>query len=81
MNGTYQVQVGDRGRLVVPAEVRDSAGLIPGTPLILVDTGQGLLLLTRRQLRDLVASDVADSDMVGALLQERRAASAAEDAA
>jgi len=67
--------------LVVPAEVRDSGGLTPGTPLILVDTGSGLLLLTRKQLRELVASDVAGADMVGALLQERRDASAAEDVA
>lgn len=81
MSGTYHVVVGDRGRLVVPAEVRDRAGLKPGTPLVLLDTPSGLVLLTRRQLRDRVRSELAGLDLVGELLAERRAAAAAEDAA
>jgi AbrB family looped-hinge helix DNA binding protein len=81
MGGTYHVVVGDRGRLVVPAEVRDRAGLKAGTPLVLLDTPSGLVLLTRRQLRDRVRSDLAGVDLVGELLAERRAAAAAEDAA
>ena len=81
MSGTYHVVVGDRGRLVVPAEVRERAGLKTGTPLVLLDTPSGLVLLTRRQLRDRVRSELAGLDLVGELLAERRAAAAAEDAA
>jgi AbrB family looped-hinge helix DNA binding protein len=81
MSGTYHLVVGDRGRLVVPAEVRERAGLKPGTPLVLLDTPSGLVLLTRRQLRDRVRSELAGLDLVDELLGERRAAAAAEDAA
>lgn len=81
MSGTYSVVVGDRGRLVVPAEVRDRAGLAPGTELVLFDTPGGLVLLTREQLRDRVRADLAGTDLVAALLAERRQNAAREDAA
>ena len=81
MSGTYNLVVGDRGRLVVPAEIRERVGLTPGTPMVLLDTPSGLVLLTRRQLRDRVRADLAGVDLVGELLAERRAAAAAEDAA
>lgn len=73
--------VGDRGRIVVPAEVRERQGLVEGTPLILLETPTGLVLLTRRQLRQRVRDDLAGVDLVAELLAERRNAAAAEDAA
>ncbi len=81
MSGTYQVTMGDRGRLVIPAEVRDRAGLAEGTPVVLFETAAGLVLLTRAQLRDRVRADLAGPDLVGELLAERRAEATAEDAA
>jgi len=81
MSGTYSVVMGDRGRVVVPAELRERAGLVEGTPLILLETGSGLVLLTREQLRERVRGELADADLVDALLADRRAAAAAEDAA
>ncbi len=80
MSGTYAVTVGDRGRMVIPAGVRDRAGLVEGTPLVLLDTDHGIVLLTRAQLRDRVRAELADVDLVGELLAGRRAASAKEDA-
>jgi AbrB family looped-hinge helix DNA binding protein len=80
MNGTYQVVMGDRGRLVIPAEIRERAGLSEGTALILLETPTGLVLLTRPQLQELVQADLAGLDLVGELLIERRAEAAAEDA-
>lgn len=65
MDGTYAVTMGDRGRLVVPAELRERAGLSAGTPLILVEGTSGLAAL----------------ELVGELLAERRRAAAAEDTA
>lgn len=81
MDGTYRVTMGDRGRLVVPAEVRERAGLAEGTSLILLETPTGIVLLTREQLRARVRDELAGLDLVTDLLADRRAAAAAEDAA
>ncbi len=81
MSGTYNLTMGDRGRLVVPAEVRARAGLAEGTALVLLDTGQGLVLLTREQLLARVRDELAGADLVTSLLTERRAAAARDDAA
>lgn len=81
MGGTYRVTMGDRGRLVIPAEVRDRAGLAEGTPVVLLETQAGIVLLTRSQLRDRVRGDLAGLDLVGELLAERRAEAADDGAA
>ena len=73
--------MGDRGRLVIPAEVRDRAGLVEGTPVVLLETQTGLVLLTRAQLRDRVRAELAGLDLVGELLAERRAEASGDDAA
>lgn len=71
--------MGDRGRLVVPADVRKRRGLSEGTPLILLDTAEGIVLLTRQQLQARVRRDLAGLDLVSDLLTERRGQAAAED--
>ena len=81
MSGTYTVVVGDRGRIVGPADVRERAGLREGTPLILMETPHGLVLLTRAQLRDRVRSELDGLDLVTELLAERRQEAEREDAA
>ncbi|MDZ7674567.1 MAG: AbrB/MazE/SpoVT family DNA-binding domain-containing protein [Acidimicrobiales bacterium] len=81
MRGTHQVTVGDRGRMVVPAEVRERAGITEGAVLVMLETPAGLVLMTRDQLRDRVRADLAGVDLVAELLDERRRESAAEDAA
>jgi len=75
------MMVGDRGRIVIPAEVRERQGLVEGTPLILLETPTGIVLLTRAQLRQRVRDDLAGADLVVELLVERRNTAAAEDAA
>lgn len=72
--------MGDRGRLVVPAEVRLSAGLDAGTPLILVDSPTGLVVMTRAQAREHLRRQLDGADLVASLLADRRAAATAEDA-
>lgn len=81
MSGTHTVVVGDRGRLVVPAEVRQRAGLVEGSTLVLLDTPSGIVLMTQRQLRDRIREELSGLDLVGELLAERRAAAANEDTA
>jgi AbrB family looped-hinge helix DNA binding protein len=71
--------MGNRGRIVVPAVVRQRAGLSEGTPLVLLDTPDGMVLLTREQLRARVRQELAGLDLVSELLAERRSAAAVED--
>jgi len=66
---------------VVPAEVRERAGLSEGTRLVLIETPNGLVLLTREQLKARVRAELAGLDLVKELLDERRAQADAEDAA
>jgi len=73
--------MGDRGRLVIPADLRERAGLAEGTALVLLETATGLVLLIRPQLQKLVRADLVGLNLVGELLAERRAAAAVEDAA
>lgn len=80
MRGTYAVKMGDRGRLVIPSELRERSGLKEGSPLVLLETPGGLVMLTRSQLQGRVRADLADLDLVEELLAERRAEAAADDA-
>ncbi|MCP3938150.1 MAG: AbrB/MazE/SpoVT family DNA-binding domain-containing protein [Actinomycetia bacterium] len=80
MSGTHTVVVGDRGRIVVPADVRERAGLSEGTPLVLLETPDGLVLLTREQLRARVRNELKGLDLVSDLLADRRRAADREDA-
>ena len=79
MNGTHRVVVGDRGRLVLPAELRQRENLVPGTTLTLLETPSGLVLLTREQLLDRVRADLSGLDLVTELLRERRVEAQRED--
>ena len=81
VGGTYSVVMGDRGRLVVPAELRERLHLAPGTPVVLFETSAGVVLTTREQLKSLVRSTLADRDLVAELLAERRSEAAADDVA
>lgn len=65
---------------MIPAAVRDRAGLASGTVLCLFETPGGLVLLKRDQLRDRVRADLAGLDLVSELLAERGVAADAEDA-
>ncbi|HEY7857198.1 MAG TPA: AbrB/MazE/SpoVT family DNA-binding domain-containing protein [Candidatus Nanopelagicales bacterium] len=72
MSGTYSVSMGDRGRLVIPAELRQRAGFDEGAPLTLIETSDGVVLLTREQLKARVAADLSGVDLVADLLSGRR---------
>jgi AbrB family looped-hinge helix DNA binding protein len=81
MSGTYTLTMGDRGRLVIPAELRARHQLAAGAPLVLIETDRGLILISRDELRDLVQGDLAGEGMLEELLAERRRQAAADDAA
>ena len=79
MRGMYTTAMGDRGRLVVPAELRARAGLEPGRAVVLIEAAGGIVLLTREQLKHRVRSDLAGLDLIGDLLAERARHATAED--
>ena len=81
MSGTYNVVMGDRGRLVVPAELRERHGLQSGSPLVMVDTPSGMVVATREQVKRLVREQLRGSSLVDELIAERRAAAADDNAA
>lgn len=80
MNGTYRIAVGDRGRVVLPADLRERAGLKSGTVLTLFDSPAGMVLMTREQLLERVREDLRGLDLVGELLSERRLEAGRDDA-
>ena len=73
---TYTVRLGDRGRLVLPSELRRRAGLREGQELVLIYADGVVRLATRRELARSgrgMFSEVADGrDLVAELIAERR---------
>lgn len=80
MAETYAVTMGDRGRFVVPRELRERGGFDPGDVLVLIESPTGVVMVARDRLRDLVQQDLAGHDLVAELIAERRQAAADEDA-
>jgi AbrB family looped-hinge helix DNA binding protein len=82
MSTTHLIRVGDKGRTVVPLDVRERFGWAEGTALIAVegaDAKDGLLLLSRDAALELIRTQLEGQDLVGELMAERRAAAARED--
>lgn len=73
--------MGDRGRLVVPAELRERLNPHTGSPLALLETRHGIILATREQVKALVRSRLQGPSLVGDLLSERRRLAESEDVA
>jgi len=71
--------MGDRGRLVIPAELRERLHLEAGSQLLLLDTPGGIVLATREQVKKLVRDRLRGQDLVGELLADRRREAAADD--
>jgi bifunctional DNA-binding transcriptional regulator/antitoxin component of YhaV-PrlF toxin-antitoxin module len=68
------VTLGDRGRLVVPQDVRARHGWDKGTTLVLTDSPDGLLLTSvEAALAKFRASVAGTASPVDELLAERRA--------
>lgn len=59
--------------------VREHLGLTQGTPLVLLETPDGLVMLTRGQLRARVREELQGLGLVEDLLASRRRAADEED--
>ena len=44
------VKVDDKGRMLIPEEIRDAEGIAPGATLQVVDIGKGVLVLRKLDL-------------------------------
>ena len=72
--------MGDRGRIVVPLELRERLQLEPGAAMLMLDTPQGIVLTTRDQAKQLIRDQLRGGALVDELLSERREQAAADDA-
>lgn len=81
MDTTFVAPMGDRGRLVIPAELRARQHWDQGVPLLMIEAEGGVVLLTREQAKALIRSQLEGQSLLEALLAERRAAAAQDDAA
>lgn len=78
MSGTQTIVMGERGRIVVPADLRARQQWTQGTALVAVETSSGVLLTRRDELERIVAAQLAGRDVVSELIEERRAAAGDE---
>ncbi|WP_411721159.1 AbrB/MazE/SpoVT family DNA-binding domain-containing protein [Mycetocola sp.] len=79
MSGTETVRVGNKGRIVLPAGMRQRRDWAEGTTLVAIETETGVLLAERSALETILREQLSGADVVASLLEERRRASAAED--
>lgn len=72
----FGVRLGDRGRLVLPVELRRAMGVETGDELVARLEADGVYLVSRRQLarraRGWLLEDHTGRDLVAELLAERR---------
>lgn len=79
MSDTLAVNVGEKGRVVVPSSIRARHGWEAGSTLVAIDTELGVLLADRSALEALVRSRLAGRDLVGELIADRRREAAHDD--
>lgn len=79
MGGTQSAVVGDKGRIVIPAEIRTRHNWTTGTEVLLMETPDGMLITDRPTALQLVRRRLAGHDLVGELIEERRAEAARDD--
>ena len=81
MSTTFHAPLGDRGRLVVPAELWTRQGWELGTPLLFIETPNGVVLMTREQAKRSLREQLAGKNLVDELITERRTAARQDDVA
>lgn len=78
MSGTSVLTVGNKGRVVIPVDVREHRSWHEGTTLIALETDTGLVLLSRDDARKIVRDQLSGVDLVAELIATRRAEAAAD---
>ena len=80
MGDTYSARMGNKGRIVVPAGLRERHGWTDDTVLVFVDDEDGVRFGSREELLASIRKQLAETDPVGELIAERRAAAEKENA-
>lgn len=70
---THATVLGDRGRLVIPLEVRERHGWQAGTALVAIDTDAGVLVMSADESLAWLRARLEGRDLVAELLDDRRA--------
>lgn len=80
MGDTYVVEVGPKGRIVIPAVLRRKLGLEEGSQLVAMAEGGGVVLLPREEVKARLRGMLAgvNVSMADELARERRAEARAE---
>ena len=78
MSTTFELRVGDRGRVVLPAALREELGLRQGDVLTVTLEGDQLVASTPRAALDRVRARVRATGVVEELLEDRRRQAEAE---
>lgn len=73
------VPLEDQGSGVLPAKLRAGQRWAPGTALLFVEAGGGVMVTTIGQARGTLRCQLEGSDVVASLLEEQRAAAVVED--
>lgn len=79
MGTTYATSLGDRGRLVIPADLRASQDWKQGDSLLFIEADDGVVVTTPDQALSVLRKQLAGESLVEGLLADRRAASLLED--
>lgn len=72
-NHSHAVALGDRGRFVIPSDVRERHGWETGTPLVALDTDAGLIVMSTDEALSWLQSRLEGRDLVAELLADRKA--------
>lgn len=80
MSDTYAVEVGPKGRIVIPAVLRRKLGLEEGSQLVAMAEGGAVVLLPREEVKARLRGMLAgvNVSMADELARERRAEARAE---
>lgn len=68
----HPVALGDRGRFVIPAEVRQRHGWDKGSPLVSIDAEEGFLVMSAERALKLIRESFQGRDPVAELLADRK---------
>ena len=75
MASSTMLKMGDRGRIVIPQQIREAQGLSTGDTLIIFEDEKGMTLMTRDQLREKMWAGIKNPEvsLVDELIADRRA--------
>jgi AbrB family looped-hinge helix DNA binding protein len=79
MSDTFKLQVGEKGRVVIPSEIRSRHNWEQGTELLLLNTDRGVTITTADDVLDALTGSLKGTGTVAEFLAERRKAAGDEN--